>query len=153
MKILFVENHALFAATVVEQFLCSHEVTVVPTVTAALEAVDLAAFDVLLVDYDLDDGKGDRVVRHVCARGIDVTIVAVSARPEGNQAMIDAGADTLCHKRDFARIEREIASAQIARQQRIEELPGEGDMSGELVHEMWEEQDGCTMVCPLCQRT
>ena len=124
MKILFVENHALFAATVVDQFLCLHELTIVPTVTAALAAVEHGPFDVLLVDYDLDDGKGDQVVRHVRARGIDVPIVAVSARPEGNQAMIDAGADTLCHKRDFARIERVLASAQMARQQKIEALLG-----------------------------
>jgi len=124
MKILFVENHALFAATVVDQFLCLHELTIVPTVTAALAAVEHGPFDVLLVDYDLDDGKGDQVVRHVRARGIDVPIVAVSARPEGNQAMIDAGADALCHKRDFARIERVLASAQMARQQKIEALLG-----------------------------
>lgn len=108
MKILFVENHALFAATVIEQFLRSHEVTIVPSKTAALNAFVTDEFDVVLVDYDLDDGKGDQLIRAIRYTGSKLPIVAVSARDEGNLAMVDAGADGVCHKRDFAKIEQAI---------------------------------------------
>lgn len=37
MKILYVENHAVFAAQVCQQFLSAHVVRVVPTLAAALE--------------------------------------------------------------------------------------------------------------------
>jgi DNA-binding response OmpR family regulator len=67
MKILFVENHAVFAANVVREFLSRHAVTVVPSIAAARQARVAASFDVVLVDYDLDDGKGDEFVRELCA--------------------------------------------------------------------------------------
>lgn len=111
MKILLVENHAIFAATVVEQFLRPHDVTVVPSVAAGLKAVGTVQFDAVLVDYDLDDGKGDQLVRAIRGAGFDAPIIAVSARDEGNLAMIDAGADAACPKRGFAEIEHAIRSA------------------------------------------
>lgn len=114
MKILFVENHGLFAATVVDQFLSTHDVTVVPSVAAGLTAVDTGRFEVVLVDYDLDDGKGDQLVRAIRGAALDVPIVAVSARDEGNLAMVAAGADAACSKRGFAKIEHAIRNAQDA---------------------------------------
>ena len=63
MKILFVDNHPEFTSTVIECFLRDDEVVVVPTVTAAKECFHGSWFDVVLVDYDLDDGKGDEFVR------------------------------------------------------------------------------------------
>lgn len=57
MNILYVENHAAFAETVKQKFLSQHFVTVVPTLSAAREKIRANVFDVLLVDYDLDDGK------------------------------------------------------------------------------------------------
>ena len=59
MNILYVENHAVFAASVVHQFLSQHSVTVVSGLSAAHRALKDGNFDLLLVDYDLDDGKGD----------------------------------------------------------------------------------------------
>lgn len=35
MKVLLVENHAVFAATVIDQFLSAHDVTALPTVLGA----------------------------------------------------------------------------------------------------------------------
>src|SRR5205814_767755 len=67
MNILFVENHPLFAETVTRQFLSQHCVTVAPSLSAARQALVDAAFDVLLVDYDLDDGKGDELIKE-CAQ-------------------------------------------------------------------------------------
>jgi CheY-like chemotaxis protein len=60
-RILFVENHQVFAHTVIEQFLSNHEVVLVATVAEAKQALT-TSFDVVLVDYDLPDGKGTEVV-------------------------------------------------------------------------------------------
>ncbi len=59
MRVLFVENHAELAEAVVSQFLGGHDVVVVPTIAEAKRRLVDARFDVALVDYDLDDGKGD----------------------------------------------------------------------------------------------
>jgi hypothetical protein len=60
MKILYVENHAVFAANVTSQFLSQHSVTVAPSLADAHRALGSGSFDLLLVDYDLDDGKSTR---------------------------------------------------------------------------------------------
>ena len=67
MKILYVENHAVFAANVVRQFLSQHSVMVAPSLVAARQALRDGRFNLLLVDYDLDDGKGDELVRELTA--------------------------------------------------------------------------------------
>jgi DNA-binding NarL/FixJ family response regulator len=105
LRILFVENHQLFAKTVIEQFLSAHEVVVVASVGAA-NAIDLHTFDVVLVDYDLPDGKGTEVVRAFRARHFAGRIVAVSSKDEGNAELERAGADVACAKRDFGQIPR-----------------------------------------------
>ena len=104
MHILFVENHGVFARTVVEEFLSDHEVVVVPSVLDVLEAFRRFTFDVVLVDYDLDDCKGDVFVRRLRDSGARLPIVAVSARDDGNDALLAAGANVVCHKGAFRRI-------------------------------------------------
>jgi DNA-binding response OmpR family regulator len=106
MKILFVENHDVFAATVVGNFLADHDVTVVPSVGAAKAALEERTYDVALVDYDLDDDKGDEFVRGLRAAGSRILVVAVSSHAEGNDALMRAGADAGCRKMDFASISR-----------------------------------------------
>ncbi len=63
MKILFVENQCVFAATVIRQFLSQHLITVATNLFAARRALADASFDSVLVDYDLDDGSGDELVK------------------------------------------------------------------------------------------
>lgn len=63
MHILFAENHTVFAKTVIAQFLAAHEVSVAPSLADARRRLSERFFDVLLIDYDLDDGKGDELVR------------------------------------------------------------------------------------------
>lgn len=65
MRILFVENHAPFAQVAIAQFLAGHDVIVAPSLAAARAAK--GPFDVVLIDYDLDDGKGDVLVRELVA--------------------------------------------------------------------------------------
>jgi len=105
MRILFVENHPEFTTTVVESFLAADEVIVVPTIAAAREQILGSRFDIALVDYDLDDGKGDELVRWVRSTRADLKVVAVSARETGNDALLAAGAHAVCPKIGFSQIQ------------------------------------------------
>ncbi len=108
MNILYVENHAVFAANAVRQFLSQHSVTVVPGLSAARRALKDGNFELLLVDYDLDDGKGDQLIRglHTCGRAIKA--IGVSSHDEGNTALLRAGAVAVCDKMHFDRIQSVI---------------------------------------------
>ena len=82
-RLLLVENHTTFAEAVIAQFLGGYEVAHVTSLAAARAAVEAGEpYDFILVDYDLDDGKGDALVpvvrefaalgdgrRHLGARG------------------------------------------------------------------------------------
>lgn len=105
MKILFVDNHPEFASTVIGCFLREDDVVVVPTVAAAKEHVQASSFDVVLVDYDLDDGMGDEFLRWLRAIDANAKVVAVSARDLGNEALVAAGANSVCSKTSFVRIQ------------------------------------------------
>ena len=104
LKILFVENHDRFVSVVTREFLGGHEVTVVPSIAIALEQLQSSDFDVVLVDYDLDDGKGDRLVREIRINSLPVKIVGVSSHEQGNTALSESGADVICSKMEFDRI-------------------------------------------------
>ncbi len=106
MKLLMVENNALFVETVLPEFLADHTVTVVPTIEQGLADLD-DSYDVVLVDYDLDDGKGDEFIRR--ARAVfDGRIVAISSHQRGNDALLAAGADTHCSKMNFDQIHEHL---------------------------------------------
>lgn len=104
MHLLFVEDHATFAETVIAQFMTERSVVVAPSLAAALEKLAAETFDALLVDYDLPDGKGDELVRLVREKGSRVPVVAVSSHDAGNAALVAAGADVVCAKGSFATI-------------------------------------------------
>lgn len=104
MRILFVENHDQFASVVTRAFLSDHEVTVVPNIASALDHFINSEYDVLLVDYDLDDGKGDKLVQAIRKDDRQVKIVAVSSHERGNRAILESGADAVCSKIEFSRI-------------------------------------------------
>jgi DNA-binding response OmpR family regulator len=103
-RILFVENHAVFANQVARAFLNDHEVTTVPGLSEARAVLAKGVVDAVLVDYDLDDGKGAELVRELQSRRPRPFIVAVSSHDEGNAAMLAAGADAVCGKMEFSRI-------------------------------------------------
>jgi DNA-binding response OmpR family regulator len=108
MKILFVENHSIFARQAIIHFLSMHQVTVVPSLFMARSSLAANQFDLLLVDYDLDDGKGEELVRELRQTGNKIRIVGVSAREEGNAALLRAGVDAICGKMEFNRIQELI---------------------------------------------
>src|SRR6266699_5656132 len=103
MRILYVENHEVFAANVIRQFLSQHSVTVAPNLSAARQALETGSFDLLLVDYDLDDGKGDELVRELNTTGKAVAVIGVSSHEEGDTALLRAGAVAVCSKMQFDR--------------------------------------------------
>ena len=108
MNILYVENHAVFAATVVGKFLPRHTVTVVTSLVAAREALALNAFEIVSVDYDLDDGKGDELVCELRSHGTRTVVIGVSSHEEGNTALLRAGASAVCGKAQFDQIQNVI---------------------------------------------
>jgi DNA-binding response OmpR family regulator len=110
MNILYLENHSVFAANAKQQFLSNHVVTVVPSLSAARQAIRNGTFDLLLVDYDLDDGKGDDLVREISTAGQHQLIIGVSSHDEGNIALLKAGAIAVCSKMQFDRIQAVIDS-------------------------------------------
>jgi DNA-binding NarL/FixJ family response regulator len=109
VRLLWVENHAVFARMAGRQFLAAHDVTVVPTLAEARAALTAGRFDAVLLDYDLDDGKGASLVGFVRQLPERVAVVAASSHADGNAALMAAGADAACPKTRFADIEAVLA--------------------------------------------
>lgn len=105
MKILFVENHSIFAKQVINCFLSEHSVTVISSIAAARSDLTTNKYDVLLVDYDLDDGKGDELIHELRNQNSKLRIIGVSAHDRGNKALLEAGADAICSKMNFDHIQ------------------------------------------------
>ena len=108
MNILYLENHLVFAEQVKRQFLAAHQVTVAPSLSAARHEWSSGSFDLLLSDYDLDDGKGEEFVRECRAAGSKLPIIAVSSHEMGNAALLKAGASAVCSKMEFDSIQAVI---------------------------------------------
>jgi CheY-like chemotaxis protein len=111
MRLLWVENHAVFARVAGKQFLAAHTVTVVPSLTAARTLLTEQTFDAVLLDYDLDDGKGSELLAFLAGLASRPVVIATSAHEDGNNALLRAGADAVCPKAGFASIEAVLASA------------------------------------------
>ena len=78
-------------------------------------ADDLGRF---MLDYDLDDGKGTELVHEIVNGPSGLPLIATSSHLAGNQALLNAGANAVCSKMDFANIEQVIAS--LSRKQILE---------------------------------
>jgi CheY-like chemotaxis protein len=104
VRLLWVENHAVFARVAGRQFLAGHDLTVVPSLALAREALAARAFDAVLLDYDLDDGKGASLVEFVRQLPAVPVVIATSAHEYGNGCLLAAGADAACPKGLFAEV-------------------------------------------------
>lgn len=109
MRVLYVENHQLFAERVRDSFLGGCEVVIVPSLSAARSSLVDGSFDLVLVDYDLDDGKGATFVRELKAVDYGGWIVGVSAHSEGNELLEAAGADAICPKARLSELGQVLA--------------------------------------------
>jgi DNA-binding response OmpR family regulator len=111
MRILWVENHAVFARLAGRQFLSAHEVVVVDSLTAAHKALVEQSFDAVILDYDLDDGKGTELFGSIQLQLPRPVVIAASAHDAGNEALRLAGADAVCGKLRFSEIEAVLLRA------------------------------------------
>ena len=109
MRILLVENHETFARVVVRTFLREHEVIVETLVMEAQHEFDIGGFDVVLVDYDLADFKGSELIKYIRKSGYDIPIIGISAKDEGNDLLLAAGATQVCNKMNFDQITEILA--------------------------------------------
>lgn len=108
LRILYIENHTVFATNVINQFLARHTVTVASSLAEARRSLETGRFNLLLVDYDLDDGKGDTLLKELHASGKAIPVIGVSSHDEGNTALLRAGAVAVCNKMQFDRIQSVI---------------------------------------------
>ena len=108
LRILYVEDRAEFAASVISRFLSQHSVTVALSLVEARRALAGGGFDLLLIDYDLDDGKGDTLIREMRGAGESMPALGISSHNEGCQAMLQAGAAAVFGKRLIDQIQRVI---------------------------------------------
>jgi DNA-binding NarL/FixJ family response regulator len=111
VRILWVENHAVFARIAVRQFLADHAVTIVPSLADARRLLENTGFDAVLLDYDLDDGKGVTLLECLAKLPVQPVVVATSAHDAGNEALVAAGADVACPKGRFTEIDAVLSRA------------------------------------------
>lgn len=121
MKILYVENNHSFANVVCKCFLKNHNITIVPTIREAKQTIEQLNFDILLVDYDLDDGKGDEFITYAKQRKYQSFIIAVSSHKEGNEKLKTAGANCICAKSQFSHITEIIDNVMSNQQHNIQD--------------------------------
>ena len=105
MHILWVENNPRFIAAV-RSFLHPHDLVVVPSLRQARECLAHQTFDALLLDYDLDDGKGAELLSILSGSASRPLVIATSSHAVGNNKLLAEGADLVCSKRDFGQIEQ-----------------------------------------------
>ena len=111
MQILIVEDNEAFFEAVKKEFFEQDEVVRVCSVKKAQEITNYEAFECILVDYDLTDGKGDAVVKHIRAAKSSIPIIAISSHEAGNTALVAAGAVAVCPKMEFRKIRKVIRDA------------------------------------------
>lgn len=104
-KLLYVENHPHFSKAVIANFLGGFDVSLVTSVKAASQLSPFEDFSAILVDFDLNDGKGDELVRTIRACNSYTPIVACSSHEAGNAKLMEAGATEVCGKMDFSKIQ------------------------------------------------
>ena len=58
MRLLYIEDNLQFVEVALRQFLPAHQVTLATSLGEARQLFAREAFDAVLLDYDLPDGKG-----------------------------------------------------------------------------------------------
>ena len=110
LYVLWVENNPKFVV-VVRSFLHPHDLTVVPSLAEARQCLNHKTFDIILLDYDLDDGKGTALLPTLSALASRPLVIATSSHSEGNSKLLADGANRVCSKRDFGQIEQMLEQA------------------------------------------
>jgi DNA-binding response OmpR family regulator len=117
VRILYVEDQRTFAEVVAAQFLASHLVVFAETIAAARAALaGEPMFDAVLVDYDLPDGKGTEVIRHLRGSCFPGVLIGVSAKEDGNAELRASGAHAVRRKAQLQGIGSLLEALRAARQ-------------------------------------
>jgi len=96
MRILFVEDDSVLGAAVRDQIVSGgHSVDWVQRLDAAQEALDVAAYDLILLDLMLPDGRGIAFLRRLRARGEVTPVIILTALDQVSDRIegLNAGAD------------------------------------------------------------
>ena len=104
MHILWAANHPQFARYATREFLRDHTVVIAPSLVAARAALAKETFAVVMIDFDLDGGKGDVLMRELRSTPGRPWLIATSSHDTGNDTLVEAGADVVCGKLEFGRI-------------------------------------------------
>lgn len=103
-RLLFADRNAGFVRAVGRTMLGDAELTVVDAGGEALARALDGRFSAVLVDEALADMTGPELVTQLRGAGYAGPIIAISAREDRNQRMLDAGADAACSKMAFREI-------------------------------------------------
>ena len=120
LRILFVDDQPVAAYAAIEPYLRDFWVSLVFSVADATHFLSREAFGLVLVDYDLEDGKGTAVIEAARRSQPGALVIAVSDHELGNRALLRAGADAVCRKDDLGGL-RELVTALQAPGQRAEQ--------------------------------
>jgi len=104
VRLLWVENHTVFVRIAGKQLLAGHDLSIVSTIAHARELLAHHTFDAVLLDYDLDDGKGTELIPFIRQLATIPVVIATSSHDDGNNALNAAGADGICPKGKFSQI-------------------------------------------------
>ncbi len=92
------------------QFLAGHRVTYARSSAEARSALAAGRFGVVLLDYDLPDGKRMALVGEVRARARPPLIIATSSHAYSCEELLGAGAAAACPKTHFGELRDTIAT-------------------------------------------
>ena len=114
MRILLIEDDTLLGAAVRDQIAADgHSVDWVPRLDAAAEALNGAAYDLVLLDLMLPDGRGITFLRRLRARGDVTPVIILTALDQVSDRIdgLNAGADDYLVKPfDLAELSARIGS-------------------------------------------
>ena len=114
MRILLIEDDTVLGAAVRDQIAADgHSVDWVPRLDAAAEALNGAAYDLVLLDLMLPDGRGLTFLRRLRARGDVTPVIILTALDQVSDRIdgLNAGADDYLVKPfDLAELSARIGS-------------------------------------------
>lgn len=114
MRVLLIEDDTVLGAAVRDQIAADgHSVDWVPRLDAAAEALNGAAYDLVLLDLMLPDGRGITFLRRLRARGDVTPVIILTALDQVSDRIdgLNAGADDYLVKPfDLAELSARIGS-------------------------------------------
>jgi DNA-binding response OmpR family regulator len=104
MKILYVDDHVRFRTGTIRELLAAHKVTAAATLAEARALLAAGGFDVVLLDYDLPDGKGEELLAEIAGSVRVAPVIGFSSREENNARLLAAGAWAATGKMQFRQL-------------------------------------------------